>query len=206
MSRRARIQRGFTLIELMFAMTFLTILLIVALISSVNVMRTYNKGLVLKQVNQSGRAIGSEVQRSLKAAEPPIETVTVGEGRMCLGSYSYVWSIGGGEPYLYDNGQQVGFAKVSDSTRSMCNETRPTVPANASVELLEQDNSQVAIQNAELVPSGEAGGLYLYTFTFTIGTDDESLLTDERDACRTNGDQDFCALNRFSVVANARGV
>jgi type II secretory pathway pseudopilin PulG len=198
--------QGFTIIELLFAMSFLSVLLIIAMISSLNIMRTYSKGLALKQVNQSGRAIGSEIQRSLKAAQPPVENATVESGRLCLGAYSYVWSVGGQDPYSYDDGTRVGFAKVSDSTRSMCGPTRPTVPRERSVELLSGDTASLAIQSASLVQPASANGYYLYTFTFTIGTNDSALLNDERDACRTDGEQQFCALNRFMITASARGV
>ena len=198
--------QGFTIVELLFAMSFLSVLLIIAMISSLNIMRTYSKGLALKQVNQSGRAIGTELQRSLKAAQPPVDGSKVADGRLCLGAYSYVWSVGGQDPYLYDNGNKVGFAKVSDSTRAMCGTGRPAVPRDRSVELLSGDTSAVAIQSAVLAEPASYNGYYLYSFTFTIGTNDAGLLTDERDACRTEGEQQFCALNRFVITASARGV
>jgi len=199
-------QSGFTIIELLFAMSFLSVLLIIAMMSSLNIMHTYSKGLVLKQVNQSGRAIGTELQRSLKAAQPPLDGSTVPSGRLCLGIYSYVWSVGGQDPYSYDNGNKVGFAKVSDSTRAMCGPGRPTVPRNSSIELLSADASSLAIQSASLTGTANYNGYYLYTYTFTIGTDDAELLNDDRDACRIAGAQQFCALNRFMITASARGV
>jgi prepilin-type N-terminal cleavage/methylation domain-containing protein len=198
-------QRGFTIIELLFAMSFLSVLLIIAMVSSLNIMRTYSKGLALKQVNQSGRAIGTELQRSLKAAQPPVDGTKVTDGRLCLGAYSYVWSVGGQDPYLYDNGDKVGFAKVSDSTRAMCAVGRPTVPRDRSVELLAGDTT-LAIQSASLAEPASYSGYFLYSFTFTIATNDAGLLNDERSACRVAGEQQFCALNRFVITASARGV
>jgi type II secretory pathway pseudopilin PulG len=199
-------QSGFTIIELLFAMSFLSVLLIIALVSSLSIMRTYSKGLALKQVNQSGRAIGTEIQRSLKAAQPPLNNATVESGRLCLGAYSYVWSVGGKDPYTYDNGTKVGFAKVSDSTRAMCAVGRPSVPRDRSVELLSTEGSALAIQSANLTGTANYNGYYLYTFTFTIATDDAGLLNDDRSACKIQGEQQFCALNRFMITASARGV
>lgn len=199
---------GFTIVELLFAMSFLSVMLIIAMVASLNIMRTYSKGLALKQVNQSGRAIGTELQRSLKAAQPPLSTDTVEGGRLCLGTYSYVWSVGGQQPYTYDNGKNVGFAKVSDSTRSMCDAGRPTVPRDRSVELLsgEETSGSIAVQNASLSAPQSENGYYLYTFTFTLGTNDPTLLNDDRNACRVEGEQHFCALNRFVITASARGM
>lgn len=204
---RNKKDNGFTIVELLFAMSFITVLLIIAMISSLNIMRTYNKGLVLKQVNQSGRAIGTEMQRSLKAAQPPIEGNKVAEGRLCLGAYSYIWSVGGRDPYRYDNGDRIGFAKVSDSTGTICSEATPTVARADAVELLEGSTSTLAVQSASLATPASANGYYLYSFTFTLGTDDAELLNDDRDACRVDeSSKEFCALNRFRITASARGV
>lgn len=203
-------QNAFTVIELMFAMTFLSVLLIIALMSSLSIMRTYSKGLTLKQVDQSGRAIGSEVQRAMNSAQPPIEETPergVDKGRLCLGSYSFVWSIGGEEPLEYSTGERVGFAKVSDSSGEMCLNSTATIPKDRSVELLAAQNiATIAVQKAELTQAPSYDGQYLYTFTFTIGTDDASLLTDERDACRADTDQQYCALNRFRITASPKGL
>lgn len=200
-------KRGFTLVELMFAMAFLSVLLIIALMSSLGIMRTYSKGLVLKQVNQSGRAISAEVQRSLRSSQPPLNTEIVASGRMCLGAYSFVWSTGGQEPILYDDGERVGFAKVSDPSGNMCGENRPVVPRDNAVELLAaQEIATIAMQSASLAAAPSYDGQYLYNFTFTIGTDDETLLTDDREACRADADQQYCALNRFRVTATTRGI
>ncbi|HEX6258777.1 MAG TPA: type II secretion system protein [Candidatus Saccharimonadales bacterium] len=198
--------KGFTIVELLFAMSFLSILLIIAMVSSINIMRTYNKGLVLKQVNQSGRAIGAELQRSLKAAQPPIENATVAEGRLCIGTYSYVWSVGGQDPALYDDNTKVGFAKVSDATRAMCASPTPRVPKDDAIELLGGEVANLAVQSAALSAPVSNNGYYLYSFTFTIGTNDTTLLNDTRDACATAGDQEFCALNRFTITASAKGI
>lgn len=201
-------QSGFTIVELMFAMTFLSVLLIIAMMSSLNIMRTYSKGLALKQVNQSGRAISSEVQRSMKSSQPPLSAESVSTGRLCLGAYSFVWSQGGEDPILYDDGERVGFAKVSDPSKNMCGEGRPTVPRSNATELLVgQDTVSIAIQSAELTSAPAYGAQHLYNFTFTIGTDDPTLLTDERDTCRVgSGDEQYCALNRFTVTASTRGL
>jgi len=199
--------KGFTIVELLFAMSFLSVLLIIAMVSSISIMRTYNKGLVLKQVNQSGRAIGAELQRSLKSAQPPLEDTTVSKGRLCIGTYSYVWSVGGQDPYVYDDGSQVGFAKVNDATRAMCaTGVRPVVPKADAIEMLGGDAASISVQNAELSAPPANNGYYLYTFTFTIGTADKTLLNDERSACAANGEQQFCALNRFTITASAKGV
>ena len=200
-------QNGFTIVELMFAMTFLSVLLIIAMMSSLSIMRTYSKGLALKQVNQSGRSISSEVQRSLQSSQPPLNEASVQNGRLCLGAYSFVWTQGGEDPVVYDDGERVGFAKVSDPSGNMCAESPPDIPRERSIELLAaQELATIAIQSADLSRAATYSGQYLYNFTFTIGTDDETLLTDDRETCQVDSDQQYCALNRFQVTATTRGV
>lgn len=204
---KRKTQNGFTIVELMFAMTFLSVLLIIAMLSSLSIMRTYSKGLTLKQVNQSGRAISAEVQRSMQSSQPPLSTDSVERGRLCLGAFSFVWTQGGQDPITYDNGERVGFAKVSDPSGNMCADSPPAVPKERSVELLAANElATIAIQSASLTQAASYGGQYLYNFTFVIGTDDETLLTDDRETCRADADQQYCALNRFQVTSTTRGV
>ena len=62
MNKQVNKQSGFTLTELSLSMAMLSVLLIIILLSIFNIVGMYNKGLTLKRVNQSGRAISAEVQ------------------------------------------------------------------------------------------------------------------------------------------------
>src|SRR5688572_23689793 len=130
--------RGFTLIELMLAMTFIAVLLIAIAMTTIQISNIYNKGMTLREVNQAGRALSDEFQRSIASAVPFDVTpklddspatitskyvVRDGGGRLCLGAYTYAWNYGktiageSGAPAVfnkYDNSSTVRFAKVKD--------------------------------------------------------------------------------------------
>ena len=65
MSHNRHVQRGFTIIELMLAMTFVSFLLMAIAMVTVQVGKTYNRGLTLKTVNQSGRDITDSIRSDI---------------------------------------------------------------------------------------------------------------------------------------------
>lgn len=92
---------GFTLVELMLAMTFISTLLLAIAMTIVQIANIYNHGMILKQVNQTSRAITQELDRAVRASssfstEPTDHQYVQNPwgGRLCLGQYSYVWNYG----------------------------------------------------------------------------------------------------------------
>lgn len=95
-------RRGFTLIELMLAMTFVSVLLLAIAMTIIQAGNTYSKGMALKDINQSARMLIDDVKRTVSAAgavqiddasymiRPT--TGTPISGRLCLGNYSYLWN------------------------------------------------------------------------------------------------------------------
>ncbi|MDD3035324.1 MAG: type II secretion system protein [Candidatus Saccharimonadaceae bacterium] len=117
MNRRAK-PSGFTIIELMLAMAFVSFLLISIAMTVIQIGNIYNRGLTLKEVNQAARTITSELQRNIASGSPfkidlgtgnlyqdeypkinssyvvQINGVDDYGGRLCLGQYSYIWNYG----------------------------------------------------------------------------------------------------------------
>lgn len=102
---------GFTLIELMLAMAFVSVLLITIALTIIQMGTIYNRGMTLKEVNQSARDIADDLRRVVSSSEmfsAPVDSsdddtadyvklrsadrsMTYG-GRLCTGSYSYIWN------------------------------------------------------------------------------------------------------------------
>lgn len=138
---------GFTIIELTLAMTMLSILLIIILMSILNITGTYNKGLTLKRVNQSGRTISTELQANLRKSTPSgsdatatsnigsYESTLVGTQkvltRLCTGHDSFVWNVYGddgiktSETYSDGISEVIGMVKVSDTNGTLCKGADP---------------------------------------------------------------------------------
>ena len=98
---RQQRRRGFTLVELLLAMTFISALLLAIALTIVQIANIYNRGVVLKEVNQTSRAIGDELDSALRGSSTFSLDTTANRyvnntwgGRMCLGQYSYIWNYG----------------------------------------------------------------------------------------------------------------
>lgn len=208
--RNIKEQKGFTIPELMLAMSFISVLLILLLLSATYVISTYNKGLTLKRVNQSGRSIGDTLQASLKDST---QSVTGGTTRLCTGKYTFIWTLyndnsGSIAREMYDDGSQIGFAKVDDSGQDYCNDLTKHPSRSDSTELL--GDNLVLRAPTRFIRNSDGK---LITAIYTISTPDESSAfaaptipggSIKCEGNRSDG-EDFCALNTFVVTSYIRG-
>ena len=226
---RQRASRGFTLIELMLAMSFVSILLIAIAMLTIQMSRIYTKGISLRQVNEAGLELSNDLQRSIQSSAVFDMTDSEGEtsflrlgdsgsGRLCLGSYSYAWNYGKdlGNPSLtpanhYGPGDttEVRFVKVADSGKRLCKgisgsegEYPDITNGDETTELLATGDRNLAVHKFTLDGSKDIG---LYSVQLVIGTNDQSQLSD--DTCKppseADGGEDYCAVNKFDIVARA---
>lgn len=227
-------KRGFTIIELMLAMSFISVLLLAVAMTVIQIGVTYNRGMALKDVNQSARDIGADVRRNLSSAESiAVDTdyiTTPAGGRLCLGSYSYIWNTG---KALGDNStnvawygndsdhvRQIRFVKIPDSAKIYCatnaagvltyRDIRTTDVPQAQ-ELLQRGDHQLNIHKFELSTSDtardETTGQQLYTLDYIIGAGDVSAMNTTQSACLPasdpNADIAYCNVQQFSLVIRA---
>lgn len=151
MTQRYR-RYGFTLIELMLAMAFVSVLLLAIATIAIQAGKLYNRGLTLKSINQSGREISDSLRRDfLQAnagkisgnANSAVVMVQAGgadrSGRLCLGDYSYVWNVpkvvsgevkaGAGiitEVGGPHSGRPINFARMIDPDGMLCQKNETT--------------------------------------------------------------------------------
>lgn len=133
---------GFTLIELMLAMAFISVLLLSIAMVTIQGGRLYARGATLRSVNQAGRDISEVLRRdflqtnsqkiSQLATQPVIRIQEAGQersGRFCLGQYSYVWNtpqalqaVGPSAAVVYaaDGVTPIVFARVYDENGALC--------------------------------------------------------------------------------------
>lgn len=206
MNRVSR-QHGFTLIELMLAMGFVSLLLIAIAMTVIQIGNIYNRGITLKDVNQAGRSLASELQRSINQTAPFSVVVdhTIDPnsryvqqdwgGRLCLGQYSYIWNYGVAlDPtklnpnrniYL-GSSNEIRFVKVFDPNTSYCTKASTgkeykDVIFSDAVELLNVGQHNLAIHSFAISAPATAGdnktGQQLYSIEFMIGTNNQTALT-----------------------------
>ena len=185
--KRSHKSKGFTIIELMLAMGFVSTLLLAIAMTIIQVGKTYNSGLILNQVNQVGQTMSAEMQRSIQASsglapvrigstttyQPSGTKYRVDEfgGRLCLGQYSYVWNYAktvatGSDPQKnkFENVSDgaINFLKVTDAGGYYCRGT---------------DNKSPSVKKADAVDMLASGNRDLAIHTFNIQTSSSSIDT-----------------------------
>jgi prepilin-type N-terminal cleavage/methylation domain-containing protein len=151
MNHRANIvtnrRSGFTLIELLLAMTFISVLLLTIALTIVQIANIYNRGIILKEVNQTSRSMSDELDDAMRGSstfsiDPLARRYVTNEwgGRMCLGQYSYIWNYG----TALDN---------VDSNRNQY--SGPNVSGNSVI-----DSNGTTRYEISLVKAPDAGGVY----------------------------------------------
>ena len=168
--------RGFTLIELMLSMTFVAVLLLTIAMTVVQMGTIYNRGMTIKEVNQSARDVADDLRRSVQAtgvfAVDPSGADTTDlvrlkrsvagvnvpvTGRLCLGNYSYLWNTATAPDtdrsrYLNASGtptDAINFVKVADTGKKYC-------AKNTDGALLYKDILNADISNStELLKAGD---------------------------------------------------
>ena len=226
-------RHGFTLIELMLAMAFVSALLIAIAMTIVQVASIYNRGITLKEVNQSGRSIASELQRSIaQTALFSVDSTKPGSkfinqewgGRLCIGQYSYVWNYGkyiklGDTSRLnvYLNSTEgIRFVKVLDANASYCTTAPlPKIDSSSAVEMIDVSEHDLSIHSFAISSSNTAidnkTGQQLYNIEFLLGTNDQLALmfdpggfvTGCKPPNEAGSDPTYCSVNRFNIIARA---
>lgn len=222
--------RGFTLVELMLAMTFISILLLAIALTILQISQIYNKGLTTKEVNVAARIISDNLSRDVASSEAfsldssSYRAFSDG-GRLCLGKYSYVWNYGKAinaeskeatySTYTTDHDDlgEIRLVRVPDVGGVYCagDADNPIDPAD-SVELIGETDHNIAIHAFSITSSDdahdEATGERLYVVSFVVGTNDTAALTDDGTQCRppsdANSDLTYCAVSQFTIVLRAQ--
>ena len=137
MARLSDKQSGFTLIEVSTALIFVGFIIFILAATTVNIVRSYNKGIWLAQINQAGQQMNSDIGD--KARYSPAATVKAKERRMCINGVSYLWNTQkeidddpGNNRYL--DGTPIRLARIDDPNGDYCNDLnkQPKLPSDES--------------------------------------------------------------------------
>ncbi len=219
-------RKGFTLIELMLAMTFVSALLLAIAMTVIQISHIYTRGLTVKEVNQAGRSLAIELKRGVSQAAPftipgpkYIDNIkTPWGGRLCIGQYSYIWNYGKtlsdtttdkNNSNVYTDGTKMSFIKVPDSAGVYCSIPSSLIDKTNAVEMLASGDNSLALQgftitnNSTDPTSGEA----IYSISYIIGTNDQAALNPSYTSCKAPDQKDsninYCSINQFDIVVRA---
>lgn len=212
-------QQGFTIIELMLSMTFVAVLLLGIALTIIQVGNIYNKGMALRQIDQSSRDISDDMKRSVAASNittlaqdyKAAEDVAAGPGgRLCLGSYSYVWNYAKTfqneektkilDPNIIrytsaaKKSTKINFLKITDGSKQYCQKNSlgkfvyqdvQAADEATAKELLSNGEHGIGIQNLtfEDIVSDVQTRQKMYAFNFTLGTGSVDAMNADQSAC-----------------------
>lgn len=172
MTRSLDKQNGFTLIEVSTALIFVGFIIFILAATTVNIVRSYNKGIWLAQINQAGQQMNSDIGD--KARYSGVADVKAKERRMCINGVSYLWNTQkeinnnpGSNVYL--DGTPIRLARIEDKNSEYCTDPNKQPPApgqNDSVHALL--GRGVAIQEFKV---SQAAGVPLLTVSMVVSTE-----------------------------------
>jgi type II secretory pathway pseudopilin PulG len=214
---------GFTLIELMLAMTFISFLLIGIAMAVIQMTGTYNRGLALKEVNQAARAVSDSLHTAASEGTQVqyVATSAGGNGRICFGTYSYIWNIAtASDPIKYasDPSRKIQLVRVPDAGGLYCAKPTGTFTykdiqakdTSITQELVDPGEHSLAIGHFEFLPSMVRDddtikvASAIYTLNYTIIAGDVSSMKPDLSACLetsvTGSNLNYCNVQQFSIV------
>lgn len=212
MTRRVNqnFEPGFTLIELLLSLAFVAFIMIFAITTVVEVFRTYNKGLAVKEINQAGRTTIEDVSRYLHTADSTVvlnavsNSGAISAGRACFGGISYVWNLyntPSANLNKYSDGSSLTLSRVSDAAGAMCNSTGgsyPAVPKASGTDVL---SSNVWVTSISFSANGSGS---LIDISLQLAVANDPVLTNGQ--CAEGGGQgQFCATSNFSTTVLTGG-
>lgn len=195
--------RGFTLVELLLAMSFVSLLLMAIALTVLKMGDMYTQGLTLKEVNLAGKSVSDDIGRSIAAAtelsvdggaatgfqEQRVGGDVLG-GRLCTGTVTYVWNLGREirrsnpttlvNKYAGGDTRVIRMIKVVDVGGVYCGVDLPDIEPAKATDMLPEGDLQLAVQSFAIkqVAHNDVSQQSMFQVVLELGTnDDDSLLS-----------------------------
>lgn len=173
------------------------------LATMVQVMSNYNKGLAVKQINQTARTVSEEMGQLIQGTSASsINTAYLANGRVCLGGVSYVWNDKGGSTNKYTTGSTFTMVRVNDAAGAMCSAALPAVNAANASELL---SGNIWVQQVGVSVSSNQK-LVDITIGLSTASPNQPTGTDPLlgTICDGGKDSQYCAVATFKTTVSTK--
>lgn len=192
--------KGFTLIELMLAMAFISFLLLFMVAAILQVTRLYVKGSAIRQINQTGRQLMDDVATTLRESSRAVYVPD--RNRLCAGNTSYVWNVEGStiNSFGATSPEVLRFVSVQDPGATLCDSPTLAVNQANSVDLIGADITPLSFSVKQ---EGKLWDLLLVLSTAGSNVAVPDTTTPTGFSCAA--DNQFCALGDFETSVYSRG-
>ncbi len=147
MTQLTKRTQGFTLIELMLAMTFLGSMLLLSTLVFVQVLGIYNKGIAVKQMNQVGRILTDDLIKVSNGSSGASYQVAERVRCMQVGTNVYLWGYADDtattpEAFKDTSGNLIPFSKLGTNYQACPDDPSVGIPTDQYRRIL-SDNVKV---------------------------------------------------------------
>lgn len=211
--------RGFTIIELMLAMTFLAFIMVFVMTVLIQLMNIYNKGLAMAQINQTGRQIYDDISDKSRFSSADSVIFDNVNRRLCMGGTSYLWntdsdrSSGNIKNHYSDesnanaiNITNLGIVRVSDAKANYCSDVSLMPNRSSSdVSLLAGRNVSVLNFSVENISQSD-----LLKINMVLSTSGNNKPSNKGDGWKcldsvSNTPNPYCSFGEFNFLIYMRG-
>lgn len=120
-------QQGFTLVEVTLATAFIAIIIGLLATVTINIIRSYNKGVWLSQINQAGQQLNTDIGDKARYSTAAILDNNDSPRRLCVGGVSYLWNTEAnidtrntGNNVFADTGEPFSLIRIDDPNAEYC--------------------------------------------------------------------------------------
>jgi len=232
MTRNSKNKPGFTFIELALSLVGIGVLTFSIALTIINIYNSYNLQLSIKSVSQASRSLVADLQteiRTSQAFDPVLQnshfkaipnTSNPSGGRLCLGTYSYIWNYGDslysgtvGNNSFSDSTDKIKLIKISDQDRNYCSDPDLQPKKNDGLELLNSFDRPVVLYDFKITSPDSnidaSTGRRSYYIEFTLGTNNPSTINLSTNKCKqpneAGSDLGICVSKLFSVTILSGG-
>lgn len=206
-------QSGFTLVELMLAMSFLAAILVLSTGVIVQAFNIYNKGLAVKQINQLGRTLTEDMTRAANSGRVVVSGAGTEPHVLCLGSSIYIWNTVANiksttlpkpvKTFTNPIYGEVNLVKVNSPSGTDCTDSvNQQVVRESAKDML---SDQVRVLSGE-VSSVADSNLVNITFVFGTYNSDATSSTNPKETspgvwqCGADRLSNYCAVGKYSTT------
>jgi prepilin-type N-terminal cleavage/methylation domain-containing protein len=198
-------QQGFTIIELLLAMTAIAFILLSVLYAILHAANLIGKGTAVRTITQIGRQQIDAIAKDLRYGSG----FTVGgTNRLCVGGKSYIWNVPGSSVNLFTDNTRINFV-VANATMKYCDAL--TNPKISRADIVELVNNTIAVQELTVTKPIVASPIYELTLTLSTDSSDGvnrpsvTVVGGENVYSCSPASGQYCAFGEFTTSVYARG-